>query len=393
MSNFQRYSVLLLTSIVLVVSGTLVYFFIKGDASGAANTSSSQIATTRTVSPTGSQTAGVTPPVVPKQIAKPCSSKQRSFQMGVAFPDWGTTAYGPSDTKWLTELPTMQTKTAACWVEMPVLLHTPSLTSTTVMQGPATTQLSSFDYGVRFAHSLGLHVFVAMQLQSAGSQPWSALIHFTSFAQEQQWFESYWQVVKPYALVAEQDGVEQFALGTEYRWLEQNAPASLWHGLIDQLSSVFSGTLTYDMDWSSLYYSPPSWMRDPHLKMIGVSSYAPLVNSAVRVDPKQVRALWASTVQRDLDKFSIALGRPIFLSEVGYPNCQVAFYQAWDSYCTAPLDPQEQAAGCDAVLANSIPDQRILGSFFWGWDNTEDFNLNAVPAATIIQSYYKSLQA
>ena len=392
MRAFQRYVVLLLAGIVLVVSGGLVYLFIAGDAG---RSSTPQPASTWTTPRNGSKTARVGQDSTPESApVKPCSSKQRNFQMGVAFPDWGTTAYGASDTKWLAELPDMQAKTAACWVEMPVLLHQDSLTSTTVVQGPATTQLSSFNYGVRFARSLGLHVFVTIQLQSAGDQPWSAFIHFSTYAQEQQWFESYWQVVKPYAMVAEQDGVEQFALGTEYRWLEQNAPASLWNELIDELSSVFSGTLTYDMDWTALHYTPPSWMRNPHLKMIGISSYTPLVDAPVRVaDPKQISALWVQTAQRDLDNFSIALGRPIFLSEVGFPDCELALYQPWNSYCTAPPDPQEQAAGTEAVLANAIADRRILGSFFWGWDNALDLNLHAVQASSVIQSYYKSWQA
>jgi hypothetical protein len=313
--------------------------------------------------------------------------------MGIAFPDWGTTAYGPGDTKWLAEMPQMQAKTSTCWVEMPILLHQDSLTSTVVVQGSATTQLSSFDYGVRFAHSLGLHVFVTIQLQSAGSQPWSALIHFSTYAQEQAWFQSYWNVVKPYAAIAEQDGVEQFAFGTEYRWLEQNAPASLWNGLISELSNVFSGTLTYDMDWSALHYTPPSWMRNPRLTMIGISAYSPLVNSPVEVDPKQLPALWAQTAQRDLDNFSIAVGKPIFLSEVGFPNCQLALYEPWNSYCTAAPAPQEQAAACGAVLTDIIHDRRIIGSFFWGWDNALDLNLYNVPATKIIQSYYKAWQA
>jgi hypothetical protein len=392
MRAFQRYSVLLLVAVVLIVSVGLVYLSI------ADNAAKQQANNSRTTTPTGSETAsGVqNTPITPQVTATPkppCDSKQRSFQMGIAFPDWGTTSYGPSDTKWLTELPVMQAETSACWVEMPILLHQESLTSTVVMQGPATAELSSFDYGVRFAHSLGLHVFVTMQLQSAGSEPWSALINFSTYAQEQQWFQSYWQVVKPYAMIAEQDGVEQFALGTEYRWLEQNAPASLWNGLIGELSNVYTGALTYDMDWSALHYSPPSWMRNPHLKMIGISSYSPLVDTPVRVDPKQIPALWAQTAQRDLDNFSIALGRPIFLSEVGFPNCQLALYQPWNSHCTAPLDPQEQAAATGAALANAIHDQRILGSFFWGWDNVLDFNLYAVQATKVIQSYYKSLQA
>ena len=323
---------------------------------------------------------------------KPCNSKQRKFQMGVAFPDWGTTAYGESDTKWLAELPAMQTGTAACWVEIPVLLHQDTLTSTSVVQGDPTTSLSSFSYGIQFAKSLGLHVFVPIQLQSSGDQPWSAFVHFSTYAQEQQWFDSYWQTVKPYAVAAQQYGVEQFALGTEYRWLEQNAPAPLWNGLINELSQVFHGTITYDMDWSSLPYSPPSWMRNPLLKMIGISSYAPLINDAVWVNPTSMRALWAQMAQRDLDNFSIAVGKPILLSEIGFPNCQVALYQPWNSSCTAPQDQQEQAAATDAALADIISDQHILGTFFWGWDNARDFNLINVQAASVIMKYYKSLQ-
>lgn len=391
MRAFQRYSVLLLVGVVLIASIGLVYLSIAGEAGKATRHQANG-----TTSSSGSRTAVAHTPVTPTLTPTPkpaCDSKQRSFQMGIAYPDWGTTSYGPTDTKWLTGLSVMQAETSACWVEMPILLHQSSLTSTVVTQGPATAQLSAFDYGVRFAHSLGLHVFVTMQLQSAGSEPWSALIHFSTYAQEQQWFQSYWQVVKPYAMMAEQDGVEQFALGTEYRWLEQNAPTSLWNGLIGEVSTVFSGALTYDMDWSALHYSPPSWMRNTHLKMIGISSYSPLVNTPVQVDPKQIPALWAQTAQRDLDNFSIAVGRPIFLSEVGFPNCQLALYQPWNSYCTAPADPQEQAAACGAVLANAIHDRRILGSFFWGWDNALDLNLHAVQAAKVIQSYYKSLQA
>ncbi len=389
MNAFHKLRVLLVVGIIVVMGASLGYVVLT-----TINTSTqhpvAKLDPTTTLKSTA--TLGTNPTEVTEPPVKPCSSKQRDFQMGVAFPDWGTTAYGESDAKWLAELPGMQTGTAACWVEMPVLLHQDSLTSTAVVQGDPTTLLPSFNYGIQFAKSLGLHIFVPIQLQSAGNQPWSALIHFSTYAQEQQWFDSYWQTVKPYAVAAQQYGVEQFALGTEYRWLEQNAPASLWNELINELSQVFHGTITYDMDWSSLPYSPPSWMRNPLLKMIGISSYAPLINNAVRVNPTSMRALWARMAQRDLDNFSIAVGKPILLSEVGFPNCQVALYQPWNSSCTAPQDQQEQAAATDAALADIIPDTHILGTFFWGWDNTRDFNLISAQAASVIQKYYKSLQ-
>ena len=239
----------------------------------------------------------------------------------------------------------MQEVTAACWVEMPILFHQGGCTATSVVQGPATANLASFDSGVRLAHSLGLKVFVTVQLQTADKDfPWAGSIYFNSLAQEQQWFASYWQTLKPYAVLAQQDKVEQFALGTEFAWLEQNAPASLWNGLIDQLSSVYHGTITYDMNWGSLQTPPPSWMHNPHLKMIGISAYSPLISSPTHVDPRQVFALWKQTVKVELDNFSIALGEPIFLSEIGYPDSANALYHPSDPSSTAPADPQEQAA-------------------------------------------------
>src|SRR5260370_13238835 len=348
MRSYQKNSVLLLIGIIVIVSASLVYLFTAG------KTSTTEHAVER-------PTVARHPPLAElsqSHPVKPCSSKQRDFQMGVAFPDWGTTAYGASDTKGLTELPDMQKETAACWVEMPVLFHQSSLTSTTVTQGPATSQLSSFNYGVQLAHALGLHVFVTLQLEVAGPEPWSGAISFSTYAQEQEWFESYWQAIKPYAVAAAQDSVEQLAVGTEYEWLEQNAPASLWNGLIAELSNVFPGTLTYDMNWGSLQTPPPSWMRNTHLKMIGVSAYSPLVDTPQRVDPKQIYALWKQTVKRELDNFSIALGEPILLSEVGFPNSVDALYHPWEQFTTAPPGPPpHEAAGYTVAtkLISSTP--------------------------------------
>ena len=135
--------------------------------------------------------------LTPSSSSATCHLKQRNFQMGVAFPQWYPMGYSENDTKWLTELPDMRTQTGACWVEMPLLFYQSSLTSTTVAQGPSTPSVSSFSYGVHFAHGLGLYIFVTPLLQVSGPQPWSGAIQFATYEQEQQWFEGYWQAIKP----------------------------------------------------------------------------------------------------------------------------------------------------------------------------------------------------
>ena len=373
---------LLLLAVIVIVSVTLVYLFTAGYD--------------LIQQPSGSVTPTAKLPYTPIaefHPAQPCSSKQRYFQMGVAFPQWSPTGYGTADTKWLTELQDMRTQTSACWVEIPILFFQSSLTSTIVIPGPSTPSVSSFTYGVHFAHALGLHVFVTPLLQVSGAQPWSGNIEFSTHEQEQQWFASYWQAINPYVLAATQADVEQFALGTEYEWLQEHAPNTLWNRLIAELRSVFPGTLTYDMDWTSLQTPPRSWMRNPDLKMIGVSAYLPLIDTPERVDPRHIFDLWKHTVKRALDNFALKLGEPIFISEIGYRNSADALYRSWQPTSSAPPDPQEQAAACDAALANIIPDQHILGSFFWGWDDAEAFNLNGLQASSVIHKYYASLQA
>src|SRR5258708_20979828 len=120
------------------------------------------------------------------------------------------------------------------------------------------------------------------------------------------------------------------------------------------------------MNWTSLPKTPPNWMLDPDLKMIGVSAYLPIVNTSERVNPRNMSSLWATTVKSALDAFATELGEPIFISEVGYRNSSNALYQPWASTNSAPADPEEQAAAYKAVLANILVDPQILGSFFWG---------------------------
>lgn len=323
----------------------------------------------------------------------PCKLKQRDFQMGVAYPQWQTTGYGENDASWLTALPAMRSQTAACWVEMPLLFSQPSLNSTTISPTTySTPTIASFAYGVNYAHDLGLHVFVTLLLQVGGSQSWSGAIKYTTVAQEQQWFAHYWQAIQLYVVAASRTGVEQLAIGSEYQWLQEYAPDSLWNGLIANIHRVYAGTLTYDVNWTSVQLPVREWMRNPALKMIGISAYFPLIPTPERVAPHQIPGLWAKTARPLLDAFALALGEPVLISEIGYRNSADALYHSWESSSAAPADPAEQAAADDAALTVLIADRHILGCFFWGWDDTGSFNLKGLPAATAIHARYASLE-
>ena len=337
----------------------------------------------------------LTPTAVGTQtgIRRSCTLSQGGFESGIALPSWNTDPFG-SDATWRTELPQMQAQTSACWVEMPILFTQNGLHSTQVTIGGGAAAVSSFAAGVRFARSLGLHVFVSLlvAVNGAGDEHWVGKVTLANYAQEQQWFASYWQAVEPYVSAAAQAGADQLSVGTEIQWLEDHAPALLWNNLIANMRGVFPGILTYDVNWTALQEPPPAWLGASNLTLIGVSAYAPILNTSTRVDPAQIPGLWAAKVKGPLDTFARTLGKPIFISEVGYRNSSDALYNPWNITSSKAADPQEQAAACAAVLSNTLSDQQIFGSFFWAWDGAEQLNLKASPlAAAAIKSYYQSL--
>lgn len=333
-------------------------------------------------------------PALPLTAETPCEAKERGYEMGVAFPQWSPQGYGGADANWLSELPQLKSQTSSCWVEMPILLYQSTFDSTTVTTGPSTPTIAALTYGIRYAHALGLHVFVTVLMGVGGSNgtAWAGSIKFSTLSDEQAWFTSYWQAVRPYAMAAAQVNAEQFGVATEEEWLQSNAPNQLWDDLISNIHSVFPGPLVYDMNWTSLGQLIPEWMFNPLLKMIGVSAYLPSTTISTRLTEEQIAALWVTQARPKLDHLATVMGEPIFLSEIGYRNSSDALYKTWQASSSAPADPEEQAAACQAALETILDDPNIVGNFFWGWDDAGAFTLKGSPSVGVIQQFYQSFQ-
>ncbi len=300
-------------------------------------------------------------------------TRTQPFETGIVTPQWQQqNAY---DFHWQQSLSDIQTQTGSRWIELSLLFSQSTSTSTTVQTTESTPLVSSFATGVRAAHAKGLHVFVVplMGVQEKGG--WAGSIHFSSQAQEQAWFDSYWNTYKPYVVAAAQAGADQMAIATECSWLQQHVSAALWNQLIDRVRSVFAGTLTYDMNWDTVNQPMPSWFNNQNISMLGVSAYIPLTDVSQRIDPKAMVALWKEKVKSILGTISVQVGKPVLISEIGYRDSADALYHSWEQTSNTPVDPAEQAGAYEATLENVLPDQRIAGIFFWGWEDVGMFTL------------------
>jgi hypothetical protein len=296
------------------------------------------------------------------------------------------------DATWKQGIRDIQAQAGAQWIEVPLLFSQATSASTTVGVSPSTPSVAAFADGLRAAHAQGLHVFVVPLLGVTESGGWAGSIQFSTQAQEQQWFDSYWQTFQPYVQAASQAGVDQMAIATECVWLQEHAPASLWNQLIERIHDVYTGKLTYDMNWYPTNPAIPTWFSNSNLSMIGVSSYFPLSDTQARVDPQAMVNLWHTKISSLLDALSIHVNKPVIISEIGYRNTSDALYKSWEQESSLPADAQEQAGAYNAALANVTPDQHIAGIFFWGWDNVGRFTLKGQSdTLAVLHRWYTSV--
>jgi len=379
----MKYMLLFLALALLLFTGWEGYFYIKDNFT---NSAARQV-----MKPQGVNSATHVSDNEDRVVSR-VHYKRPDFEAGITFPEWTPDGYGA---KWQQQLPAIQTQSGARWMEMTVFLSQATDNSTQVRTNQSTPTPQSFASGIKAARDQGYHVFVVplMGVDSPANQ-WAGTVQFSNYQDEAQWFDSYWKAYQPYVEVAAQNGADQLAIATEMVLLQQSAPATLWNTLISRIHSVFPGTLTYDMDWSSLGQAPPSWMSNTLLAAIGISEYLQLANDQTRVDPKDIPGLWKTIVKTALDNFSLQVGKSLIISEIGYRNTADALYHPWARYSTgSPPDPEEQAAACDAALINVIPDKHIVGIFFWGWDGVEGFKLSGQPALAVLNKWYTSPQS
>jgi hypothetical protein len=313
------------------------------------------------------------------------------FQTGVVFPQWGPDAYSTHDRNWVSGLSEISSQTAARWLSLPITFHQVDEFATTVELQKDIPSPATLASGIKMAHARGYHVFVYPLLTIDGVHSWAGYIQFSSIEQATAWFDSYWHALQPYVLACEQVGAEQFSIGNELEQLESSF-SDLWRQLISNIHESYHGRIVYSINWSSLKYPIPDWFSDPDLSEVGVSTYFSLSDLPQHLDPATLSGLWQERVGTELDALATALGKPIFISEIGYRNTNNAGYLPYaENIGTDELrDDAQQAALYNAALQNVSTDESIDGIFFWAW-SLSPFAPNQKPAARTLFNWFSRL--
>ncbi len=205
-----------------------------------------------------------------------------------------------------------------------------------------------------------------------------------------RWWEAYTRFVLHYAAFAEAHGISLFSVGSELSSTEHQR--ARWRHLIAEVRGVYSGQLTYSANWD--HFEPIGFVDA--LDFAGVSTYPTL---STRPDPSEAELDfgWKSFTRR-LVRWAKRHGRPVLLTEVGFPSAPHAAARPWDHRPPERADPALQLRCYRSLVRTFHAAPYLRGLFVWNWlgfDRLDDasYSPRGKPAAEVIRCWYGALAA
>ena len=166
------------------------------------------------------------------------------------------------------------------------------------------------------------------------------------------WFAAYGDLLRAHAELADRAGVDRLVVASELSSLE--ADTERWRPLIADVRQRFGGTLTWSANWDR-FEAVELWDA---LDEVGVSAWFELGD-----DPETG---WSRPKAR-LRAMAEAVGKPIVLTEVGYPARSTAALRPWDHTGPAQVDVDLQAELFELFVREVHAEPAIHTIYVWNW--------------------------
>lgn len=285
----------------------------------------------------------------------------RVFQKGMSFTGYTREAYAG----WLAEESMKNLKkTNAQWVSLLVTAYQENVNSTTIDYNSAFTPSDeSVVHMISFAHQLGLKVMLKPHLDLLNDpNHWRGQIgqNFNE-ALWQQWLNSYRQFILHYALMAAENGVEQFCIGCELDSTVSRVQD--WRQIISEIRQIYPGPLVYADD--QVESRPEAVTFWDALDLIGQDLY-PTLTAKVNPSVSDLCYGWSRLLVK-IKALSEKWGKPVLITEIGYRSVRGAAQDPWDWEKQGPVDLVVQRKCYEAALKMVAGRPYLTGMFWWQW--------------------------
>ncbi|MBH24009.1 MAG: hypothetical protein CMH57_06085 [Myxococcales bacterium] len=248
---------------------------------------------------------------------------------------------------------------------------------------------------IREARAAGLKVmlFPILHLHRRRSGEWRGKLEPANRA---RWWASYEAFVLHYARLAAEEGVIVYSVGSELLSMEHERDR--WVSLISRVREQYKGDLIYSSNWDH-FHGVTFWDQ---LDLVGMTGYFEL-SKEPEPELAELRATWQAALSV-IASYSVLTGRPLILTEVGYPSQVGSAAHPWDYTQAKAASPMTQylayRAMYEAWLAWAVerpPEEPehlgVSGVFLWNWNGyggPEDIHYapRGKPATAIIRRWY-----
>jgi len=210
----------------------------------------------------------------------------------------------------------------------------------------------------RLAHERGVRVmlFPLVHVQKLDTGEWRGTIQPPDWG---RWFQAYGELILHYAKLAEAESIEVLSIGSEL--CSSEAHETEWRELIARVRGAYHGKVLYSANWDH-YRDVRFWDA---LDFVGVNAYFRL-SAAPEPSVAELTAGW--TGPRDaLISWARHEGRPLLITEVGYPSRVGAADDPWDYTAERPADLDLQRRCYRAFVDAWSGVRELRGAFFYLW--------------------------
>ena len=217
-------------------------------------------------------------------------------------------------------------------------------------------------------------------------------IAMTSEADWAEWFRQYRAYLVRFAVVAEAAGADVFDVGVELCATERRERE--WRETIAAVRAATGAALVYSCNWGKGVGAVPFWDA---LDAVGVDFYDPLSSRGDPTDAELAAGVRAAA--RPLAAAAARLGRPVYLTEVGFPSVAGAWLAPSDEESPRPFSSADPARCARAVFAALSGETWCRGMFWWkafsdGHEAAaaaKSFNILGRPIETAIREGFRKI--
>ena len=211
---------------------------------------------------------------------------------------------------------------------------------------------------IREAHRRGLRVLLLplVYVDFMGEGEWRGTLAPADWS---LWFSAYREMLLHDARLAEDEGAEYLSVGSELCSTEGRRED--WQRILAEVRSVYSGKLTYSANWDHL----ESLSFAGGLDLLGMNAYFELSD-----DPdagvEELKRGWSGIIEA-ISAWRARIGKPLVLTEVGYPSRRGAASHPWAYDAAGEAEPAVQERCYRAFIESWTGVPALAGVYFYIW--------------------------